>query len=320
MSILSTAGGLFEIALGRGWLSFAEKVLRVAKSLEQRAWNFRHPLRQFNSLSCEVYDKLEGKRASVETLREMSANEIGDLVNHQRLGSSIKAEANRLPQLDVQVHAQPITRTVLRVTLTLTASFEWVDRHHSGSEPWWIWVEDTENEHIYHKELWVLSKAKRDVAHELTFTIPLFEPLPPCYFVRAISNRWLGVETIVPLALSDLVLPTAAPAHTELLDLRPLPRSAVNQPAWESIFSFTHFNPVQTQGQPRAMLVARLSTAARTFLAALAELKKDSPPPPVPMRPDATPSESDVLLDPVVLPLHCHVALGSLPFGLSHRR
>ena len=57
------------LAAGRGWLSFAEKVLRVAKSLEQRAWNFRHPLRQLNSLPYEVYDKLEGKRASVETLR-----------------------------------------------------------------------------------------------------------------------------------------------------------------------------------------------------------------------------------------------------------
>jgi hypothetical protein len=65
--------------------------------------------------------------------------------------------------------------------------------------------------------------------------------------VRAISNRWLGVETIVPLPLSELVLPSAAPAHTELLDLRPLPKSAVANPEWESLFKFSHFNPVQTQ-------------------------------------------------------------------------
>ena len=65
----------------------------------------------------------------------MTANEIGDLVNHQRLGNSIKAEANRLPQLGVEVHAQPITRTVLRVTLTLTANFEWVDRQCACARP-----------------------------------------------------------------------------------------------------------------------------------------------------------------------------------------
>lgn len=124
----------------------------MAKSLEQRAWNFRHPLRQLHSLPFDVYDKLEAKRASVETLREMSVKDVGALVNNQRQAAAIKAEASQLPSLDVHVHAQPITRTVLRVSLTLTATFDWVDRHHGGAEPFWIWVEDTENEHIYHKE------------------------------------------------------------------------------------------------------------------------------------------------------------------------
>ena len=57
----------------------------------------------------------------------------------------------------------------------------------------WSQVEDTENEHIYHKELFTLTKMKKDEPHTLAFTIPLFEPLPPCYFVRAISNRSFGV-------------------------------------------------------------------------------------------------------------------------------
>ena len=51
----------------------------------------------------------------------------------------------------------------------------------------------------------------------------------------------------MPLPLSELVLPSAAPAHTALLDLRPLPLSAINDPECEAIFRFTHFNPVQTQ-------------------------------------------------------------------------
>jgi hypothetical protein len=29
----------------------------------------------------------------------------------------------------------------------------------------------------------MLTKLKKDEEHTLTFTIPLFEPLPPCYFV-----------------------------------------------------------------------------------------------------------------------------------------
>ena len=381
------ARGLFEIALGRGWLSYAEKVLRVAKSLEQRAWQFNHPLRQINTLPYEVYGKLEGKRASVQTLREMSASEIGDLINHQRMGTLIKQEANRLPHTSSRCRRSPITRTVLRVTVTLAASFEWVDRIHGARavldlgrgkcsaracctlhtrerahegerahaqherharhsprtelppalsqmriepvargqpgpprfanapepssrlgtvgapiaareaqaqpalrggiahvcdsvlslslsppslppprgppacpQPHYACPQpltlahhlnrsrarqDTENS-TSTKELWVLPKAKKDEEHVLSFTIPS-SSRPPCYFVRCISNRWLGVETIVPLPLAELTLPSAAPAHTELLDLRPLPKSAVGRPEWEAIFQFSHFNPVQTQ-------------------------------------------------------------------------
>ena len=47
-----------------------------------------------------------------------------------------------MPLLLVDVSAQPITRTVLRVSLTLTAAFDWVDRHHGGMEPFWVWVRD----------------------------------------------------------------------------------------------------------------------------------------------------------------------------------
>jgi activating signal cointegrator complex subunit 3 len=82
---------------------------------------------------------------------------------------------------------------------------------------------------------------------ELTFTTPLFEPLPPAYYVRAFSDRWLGVETVVPLPLAGLALPSARPTHTELLPLRPLPKTALGDAAFESLFRFSHFNPVQTQ-------------------------------------------------------------------------
>ena len=51
----------------------------------------------------------------------------------------------------------------------------------------------------------------------------------------------------VPLPLSDLALPAAAPTHTELLPLRPLPLSALGNARYEKLFSFTHFNAVQTQ-------------------------------------------------------------------------
>jgi activating signal cointegrator complex subunit 3 len=37
------------------------------------------------------------------------------------------------------------------------------------------------------------------------------------------------------------------PPHTELLDLRPLPVTALGNKAYEQLYSFSHFNPIQTQ-------------------------------------------------------------------------
>ena len=45
-----------------------------------------------------------------------------------------------------------------------------------------------------------------------------------------------------------LLLPQKFPPPTELLDLQPLPLSALGNPAFEALFpNLTHFNPIQTQ-------------------------------------------------------------------------
>lgn len=32
------------------------------------------------------------------------------------------------------------------------------DKAHGQALRWWVWVEDTESEHLYHSETWVLTK------------------------------------------------------------------------------------------------------------------------------------------------------------------
>lgn len=62
-----------------------------------------------------------------------------------------------------------------------------------------------------------------------------------------ISDTWLGCETREPLSFKHLILPELHPPHTELLMLQPLPVSALQNKSYESLFTFTHFNPIQTQ-------------------------------------------------------------------------
>ena len=49
---------------------------------------------------------------------------------------------------------------------------------------------------------------------EIVFTIPIFEPLPTQYYVRAISDRWLGSETYTTIDFQHLILPEQHPPHT----------------------------------------------------------------------------------------------------------
>lgn len=48
----------------------------------------------------------------------------------------------------------------------------------------------------------------------LTFTIPIFEPLPSQYYIRAISDRWLGSESVCPISFQHLILPERHPPNT----------------------------------------------------------------------------------------------------------
>lgn len=112
-----------------------------------------------------------------------------------------------------------------------------------------MFVQDGDQETILHSEFFLLKSTYAGEDAVLSFTVPLLEPLPPQYFIRAVSDRWLGAEATLPVSFRRLLLPEKNPPPTELLDLQPLPVSALRRPALEALYSprFRHFNPVQTQ-------------------------------------------------------------------------
>lgn len=80
------------------------------------------------------------------------------------------------------------------------------------------------------------------------FFVPILDPLPPAYFLRVMSDRWLHSSSTLPISFSSMILPAKFPPSTELLDLQPLLPSALVEPALMRVFSgFKEFNPIQTQ-------------------------------------------------------------------------
>uniref|UniRef100_A0AAQ6A7X1 Activating signal cointegrator 1 complex subunit 3 n=1 Tax=Amphiprion ocellaris TaxID=80972 RepID=A0AAQ6A7X1_AMPOC len=241
---------LFEIALRKRWPAMTHRLLTLCKVIDKRLWGFAHPLRQFPNLSHVVLNRLEEKKLTVDKLKEMRKDEIGHMLHHVNIGLTVKQCVHQIPSITMEASIQPITRTVLRVRLIVMPDFRWNDQvHGSVGEPWWLWVEDPINDHIYHSEYFLLQK-KQVVTGEpqhIVFTIPIFEPLPSQYYIKAVSDRWLGAEAVCIINFQNLILPERHPPHTELLDLQPLPVTALGKQEYESLYKFTHFNPIQTQ-------------------------------------------------------------------------
>ncbi|VDM17646.1 unnamed protein product [Hydatigera taeniaeformis] len=250
---------IFEIALRLTWSICATSAHCLSKMIEHRLWHNETPLWQFidvNVDNCHLLDRVDDLSLRVDKIRDLNPSELRDILHYQGIRGAeyVCRLASYLPFLTLTVSAQPVTRNILRITVKPTADFTWSDRHHGngGALLYWFWVEDSDSACIYHSEVFALTKkmmakAKDGPLTELVFTIPLHEPLPSQYLVRCISDRYLGVETLAPVHLRNFILPQTDPPHTDLLPLDPLSVKALNNRQYEALYSFTHFNPIQTQ-------------------------------------------------------------------------
>ncbi|XP_067656314.1 U5 small nuclear ribonucleoprotein 200 kDa helicase-like isoform X1 [Haliotis asinina] len=240
---------IFEIVLHRGWAQLADKCLALCKMVDKRMWQSMSPLRQFRKIPEEAIKKIEKKNFPFERLYDLNHNEIAELIRMPKMGKTIHKFIHQFPKLDLSVHIQPITRSTLRIELTITPDFQWEEKLHGGSEAFWILIEDVDSEVILHHEYFLLKSKFSQDEHVVKFFVPVFEPLPPQYFIRVVSDKWIGCETQLPVSFRHLILPEKYPPPTELLDLQPLPVSALRNSAFESLYSdkFPFFNPIQTQ-------------------------------------------------------------------------
>jgi activating signal cointegrator complex subunit 3 len=121
-------------------------LLTLSKCVDRRMWEYECPLRQLDNVKPEIIARLEEKHIGLAEIHEMDAGDIGGLLRNPRLGDVVKGLAEHIPALHLDAQAKPITRTVLRITVTIEAAFRWHDRHNGTVEPWWIVVEDPDND------------------------------------------------------------------------------------------------------------------------------------------------------------------------------
>jgi pre-mRNA-splicing helicase BRR2 len=239
---------LFEIAVRRNWSGLAKLTLAFSNMVAHRIWRSQTPLRQFSTVPEVVARKLE-RKSDIEWARfvDLSISDLGELVGVPKMGKILHELVHKFPRLDISAVIQPITRSMLRIELTLVSAFEFDIDVHGYSQLFHVFVEDVNGENVLYHQLFTLKRNSDEEEHVLVITVPVMDPLPPAYFIRVISDRWLHSEASLPVSFNHTILPAKFPPPTELLDLQPLPVTALGESAFVKLFPFKDFNPIQTQ-------------------------------------------------------------------------
>ena len=238
---------LFEIAIKRGWSVLARRCLHWCKVVELRMWPIQTVLRHFRSIPEEVCRKIERKGLSNEEFSLLSAQDIGEIIRNPRMGSLIHHHMSQLPKMEATAYLQPLTRSTLLVKVDLAADFEYSQEIHGESEYFWVFVEDVSQQHcLFSDQFSVRAQLmKSGSIQTITFTVPVTDPLPPLYFLRIVSDRWMVADTLRPISFKHLVLPAKSLPFTEIADMEPVSISAVAEA--QSLPHISELNLVQSQ-------------------------------------------------------------------------
>jgi len=211
---------------------------------------------------------------------DLTPSDLGELVGVPKMGIILHELVHKFPKLDVSAVLQPITRSMLRIELTLISAFQFDIGVHDYSQLFHVLVEDVNGETILYHQNFSIQNRNKDDEHVLLLTVPVVDPLPPAYFIRILSDRWLHSESTLPISFQHTILPAKFPPPTELLDLQPLPvATSLQEPAFTKLFPFREFNPIQTQSfhelykTDRNVLVCAPSGSGKLALASLAILR-----------------------------------------------
>ena len=201
----------------------------MANAVDKRVWWFQTPLRQFEGeLRDDSLRSLEsiahrGRSSTTDvdmfsavlSLLDMGADEVGEICRWRRGGGEkILRLVRKIPYIEIQCSVHPITRSVLRFKIEIVPIFEWDGRWHGPTLSFWLWIEDGTNQRIYHHEHITLKKRNHPDPLSLSVFIPAFEPLPPQYFVRVVSDSWVGSEATTAVSFKHLLLPVSGVCYT----------------------------------------------------------------------------------------------------------
>jgi activating signal cointegrator complex subunit 3 len=206
-------------------------------------------------LTCrKIEQKMYGENSnynlfgSVSNMRE--ENDLGVMLKISH-GEAYKLKRHlwSYPLLKVESSIRPIAQTILKVDLKVTPDFYYSKQFHLSKENFELLVVN-DGEILHHEEFGIftknLMKDRRPEILDISFFVP-FKERAEAYSVYIMSDRFVGADIELELNLKEVMIHTEKMEYTDLLDLRPLKVSTLNNPLFERLYKIKFFNPIQTQ-------------------------------------------------------------------------
>ena len=171
------------------------------------------------------------------------------LKKHHPKVAELKRFCEYLPFLAVEYSVKPIAQTILKIDVTLTPQFYHNPKWHGKSEIFWLFFDDQQE--LLHSETLSIDeeyiKRRKDIT--TSFYIRYKGNQDRSYRLTVTSDRWITDENEdIDINLELMGIDMEGTPFTELLDLSPLPTTALKNPVFEELYKrFKFFNPIQTQ-------------------------------------------------------------------------
>ena len=248
----------------------------MSKAVEKRMWPFDEPLKQFN-LKAEILHGLAESRMEYypAELATMTAAELGDLIRlNEHQGRALLTAAKQFPSLELAYSLRPLGPDVLKVIVRVSRAFDWSTRVHGSVEPFWLWIEDHEENTILQLAHVHLREATGSLDVEFTISISA-DTLPPSITIRLVSDKWLGADNELPVQLDGISMPPVFRSYIQRIDVGFLPLSSIRlRTLHDNLLShFREFNAIQTQmfwtlmNTRLNILIAAPASCGKSFLA-----------------------------------------------------
>lgn len=247
------ARAIHDIVLLKGFASIAELSLDLCRKIDLRMTACHSPLRQFSDdLDADIVNKLEKKNYHIDELRVLKSDKLTELLRcDYKIGERVHKMLKYLPKLKIEASMKPISKSSIKVDMTIVPNYSWSEKYHGSSEKFWLFVEDVDQERLLHYEIVHIRKYMGANSIRISFFVPYLIPVNPFYYIRIFPDRWFGCDHHLPLYLETLTLPDEPLTQTHLLDIDLARIRSLENPLFEKYYSDkfkgADFNQIQTQ-------------------------------------------------------------------------